>query len=334
MGKVIPLYAQQMASIRRDLGDVINKEFADPIEYMGPAFRNGVINMIYATRGLGKTFFVLKLAHAMASGNAFLSWKPKQRAKVMIFDGEMGDESIARRLWMIESSSENSLGFKTVFLVNFADCGGEMWNLSDPKDQALYENESSDCDVVIIDNLLSCSRPISGRDDEFSQWQRIQPFLNRLRGQGKCVVLVHHAGKSALQYGTSQKENAMDYIIGMKPPANNPTSGAFELRWEKRRSLKDSDLPDLFVEMKDDGQGGLSWDYCTLEDKFRQQVLTMHACGTKPREIAEILNCSRSRVAKLISDFSPKETPNGESKRHAVAWDQRVLEADDDSQPF
>jgi putative DNA primase/helicase len=334
MGKLIPLYRSEMPLIRRDMGDVMNVEYSERTQFWGPAFVKSSLVMVYAPRGVGKTFFVLKLSHALATGSQFLKWEgPRKRLKVIIFDGEMGDQGIASRMHMIEGSSPNSMDFRSVFLVNYKDCGGEMWNLSSPKDQDLYEREIEGCDVVVIDNLLTCSRAMGNRDEEFSQWTRVQPFLIRLREAGKMVVLVHHAGKATDRgsYGTSLKENIMDTIVGLKPM---PNDSGFELRWEKLRNTPSSECPNLYVNMQTDSLQNLTWDWCSLEDRLRQQVLTMHACGTKPREIAEILQVSRSRVAKMISDYAPKETSDGEPKGSQMAWHQRVLEENDDSEPF
>lgn len=318
-----------MPSIRRDLGDVMNTEFAERTQLWGPAFRLGSIVMVYAPRGVGKTFFVLKLAHALGSASAFMLWSAPRRTKVIIFDGEMGDQSIASRMHQIEGAAPASMAFNQIFLVNYADCGGTMWNLSDPEHQEWYNREIGDCDVVIVDNLLTCSYARGPRDEEFSQWARIQPFLIRLREAGKMVVLVHHAGKNASQYGTSLKENICDTIVGLKPV----TDGGIEVRWEKLRNVPNAECPNLFFEMRSDILGsGITFEWCSMDDKFRQQVLTMNAQNIKPREIAEILGTTRARVAKILTEYTKGDAKDDDAKyaRRALETNRKPVEENDD----
>ena len=45
--------------------------------------------MIYAPRGIGKTWVALGVAHAIASGSAFLRWNATTPRRVLYIDGEM-----------------------------------------------------------------------------------------------------------------------------------------------------------------------------------------------------------------------------------------------------
>jgi putative DNA primase/helicase len=57
----------------------------------------------------------------------------------------------------------------------------------------------------------------------------------QLRRAGKSVILIHHAGKSGRQRGTSRKEDVLDTIISLRrPPDYSPDQGArFEVYYEK-----------------------------------------------------------------------------------------------------
>ena len=54
--------------------------------------------MIYAPRGIGKTFFSLEIAYAVATGGQFLNWKTKEPAPVLYLDGEMAQADLQSRL--------------------------------------------------------------------------------------------------------------------------------------------------------------------------------------------------------------------------------------------
>ena len=60
--------------------------------------------MVYAPRGIGKTFFALETACAVASGQTFLGWKPPKPSKVLYLDGEMPAADFQQRMKAIELS--------------------------------------------------------------------------------------------------------------------------------------------------------------------------------------------------------------------------------------
>lgn len=45
--------------------------------------------MVFAPRGVGKTWFALSVAHAVATGGAFLRWRAQRPRRVLDIDGEM-----------------------------------------------------------------------------------------------------------------------------------------------------------------------------------------------------------------------------------------------------
>jgi putative DNA primase/helicase len=308
MGTLSFLYNQPMANIiRRDLGVLMNSDYAEAVQLLGPAMCKGNLVLLYATRGLGKTWIVLKMAHSLATKTPFLLWQPSVKSRVLIFDGEMGDESISKRFWMVEGSSPSSFSFGSCFVVNYSHTGGTMWNLSDPDQQEYYKAEADDCDVVIIDNLLTCSAPLSPRDDDLSQWRRIQPLLIQWREAGKLVILVHHSGKSGQQFGTSLRENIMDTVIGLKPTRFEGETGAFELKFEKTRNCMQKDTPDLHVKLIGGDDGCIAFDWSSLEDQERIRILEMADRGMKPHLISDTLNISRAKVSRVLYEHGPKQ---------------------------
>ena len=54
--------------------------------------------MVYAWRGVGKTWFALGIGYAMASGGMFLRWKAEKRRRVLHVCGEMPVVALKQRL--------------------------------------------------------------------------------------------------------------------------------------------------------------------------------------------------------------------------------------------
>ena len=84
-------------------------------------------------------------------------------------------------------------------------------------------------DVIIIDTISTMVR--SGVENDAESWAPIQQWLLDQRCQLRTVILMHHAGKSGQQRGTSKREDVMDTIIKLKkqPEECTETESVFDL---------------------------------------------------------------------------------------------------------
>src|SRR5262249_13492230 len=66
------------------------EEKIPPREYiLEPIIRTASTTMIYAERGVGKSYVSLSIGSAVASGKDFLKWKAPKPRKVLYVDAEM-----------------------------------------------------------------------------------------------------------------------------------------------------------------------------------------------------------------------------------------------------
>src|SRR6185436_4053058 len=54
--------------------------------------------LVYGPAGIGKSFFALSLAWAVATGGSFLGWRSPRPHRVLYVDGEMGTPDLRARL--------------------------------------------------------------------------------------------------------------------------------------------------------------------------------------------------------------------------------------------
>lgn len=65
--------------------------------------------MIYAPRGVGKTFIALGIANAVVNGTSFLKWQANKPRGVLYLDGEMPAPQMQERLkMMLKTDSEQA----------------------------------------------------------------------------------------------------------------------------------------------------------------------------------------------------------------------------------
>lgn len=77
-----------------------------PEIFLDPFVTKSSLGMIYAPRGIGKTFFALSIALAIASGTQFLKFKSPKPRKIIYLDGEMSLVSMRERLERIYNSQD------------------------------------------------------------------------------------------------------------------------------------------------------------------------------------------------------------------------------------
>lgn len=81
-----------------DGASLIRMEIPPKELLMSPWLPQRGIAMIYAPRGIGKTFLALEVAIAVATGTDFLNWKTNKAGKVLYIDGEMGGNDLQPRI--------------------------------------------------------------------------------------------------------------------------------------------------------------------------------------------------------------------------------------------
>ena len=84
--------------IALDIGDLLARDFPAKDLLLTPWLRRRDLAMVHAWRGVGKTYFALGVAYAVAGGGSFLGWEAPRARKVLYLDGEMPGAAIKERL--------------------------------------------------------------------------------------------------------------------------------------------------------------------------------------------------------------------------------------------
>jgi putative DNA primase/helicase len=158
--------------------------------------------------------------------------------------------------------------------------------------------------VVILDNISCLFSGIS--EDSKQDWEPFNAWLVRLRHRGLSVVLVHHAGKTAQQRGTSGREDILDTVIALSwPPNYDPREGChFHLKFTKTRSIKGEAVKALDVRLEDVDTNTLTWTVAALEDSLKTQIRRLLDEGLSPTEIVKELNADASYVYRIKREVS------------------------------
>jgi hypothetical protein len=255
--------------------------------------------MVYAPRGVGKTFFALGVAYAVASAGKFLGWKAPQAKGVLIIDGEMPAAVLQERLANIVTASdvEPTAALRLIT----PDCQPKrMLDLTDADDQAALSGHLDNIDFIIVDNISTLCR--TGRENEAEGWLPVQQWALQQRASGRSVLFVHHAGKGGAQRGTSRREGILDTVIALKhPPDYTPEQGAsFEVHFEKSRGFYGQDSKPFEARLITDAKGRQAWAVRGLEDSTFDRVVNLHQESLSPKDICIELGIHRSQVSRHL----------------------------------
>ncbi len=260
--------------------------------------------LVAGDRGVGKTWWVLSVLHAVASGGEFGPWKCPEPVPCLYLDGEMSQQDVIGRLQHLGVSRGNGLNNLFIFNEDYA----HSMNL--PPASLLDENWRENMRDVLktmgiklwaIDNLASLT---PGADENSKQeWDPINRWLLSLRFEGITTIIVHHTGKSGKQRGTSAREDNLDVSIRLSVPSRYETlDGASFIASFVKHRVNASDLPlleDVSFKMQTTANNRIVWHWQAAANETLRDVLRYIEEAHTGKEIAEIMNITPGRVSQL-----------------------------------
>jgi putative DNA primase/helicase len=281
-------------------GKFMQMDLPERKELLSPWLPEQGLAMVHAERGVGKTFFGLNVAYAVATGGSFLNFKAPAPRRVLYIDGEMPAAVMQERVMQILSSNPAVEVLLDIITPDLQPNNQGTINLSDPLYQELLKPFVEQVDLVIVDNISTLVR--GGKENESESWVPVQEWALQQRAEGRSVLWIHHSGKGGKQRGTSRREDVLDTSINLKrPPDYSPEKGAvFELHFEKSRGFTGEDAQPLEASMEIDALGRQTWFYRSLEASTYDRCCDLANEGMKNHEIVPELGINKSTVSRHV----------------------------------
>jgi hypothetical protein len=137
--------------------------------------------MVFADRGIGKTWVALNVAHAIAGGGFYLGWRAQKPRRVVYIDGEMPADVLQERYASIVTNSEFEAPEDTFRLVAADLQPHGLPDLAANEAQRFYDVVIQDADLIVVDNLSTVCRAL--RENEADSWGPVQGWCLRQRAQ-------------------------------------------------------------------------------------------------------------------------------------------------------
>jgi putative DNA primase/helicase len=269
---------------------------------LAPILPERSLAMLYAPRGIGKSWLGLTIGLAVASGSSVLHWNAPKPRRVLLVDGEMILSDLQTRLNLILAGLDAAIP-NDGFRVLAADHTERGINLSSSGGQQELERHLDGVDLLILDNLSTLLA--NGSEGASDGWLPMQNWLLKLRRRGVAVLIIHHAGVNGRQRGTSRREDALDTIIALRRPADySPEQGArFQVHIEKARALVgDGAAPfEAAVESitTEGGKSAIRWTASDLKPSIFEQAAILFQEGKSVRQVKTLLRISHGEAGRL-----------------------------------
>lgn len=289
-----------------NIDEFLRLDFSEREFILNPIIPTQGIVMLYASRGVGKTFLALSMACAAAGGFDLLRWKAIKPRKVLYVDGEMSAQTMQERLegvmQGILSDSTATIPSDNFKILNVTSQKDFSLDLAMKEDQQALEKHLNGIDLLVIDNLSTLT---SVKENEADSWLDVQQWLIKLRQRNVSTLLVHHAGKGGSQRGTSRKEDILDTVIALKKSSDyTPEKGAkFSVLLEKCRGFSGDEAKPFEASLLGNLADGFIWSSESLEDIRTANILELGALKLSVRDIAEEVGVSKSTVQRVLQKW-------------------------------
>lgn len=291
----------------RPLGDLLNDDTIKPRQQLcGPWLLERGFTMVFAPTGVGKSWFAMGVAAAVASGGTFGHWSAPEPRRVLYIDGEMDQSDLKSRFQSAIAAAQDGhrqlIGPNVILYARHDQHEGDT---SFPDfGNAAHEHRIIHCvrewrpELVVLDNLST----LATVDDTnaASAWDPFLKLLQQIRGAGAAVLVVHHANKGGETYNGSSKIPVMfDALVRLRPRTGvfDKAGAAFMLDFTKTRMLTEDANKTFSVAFSADG-----WEWDTLispeigslvqrilDGEFKTQGEAGTAIGKSKGEISKML---------------------------------------------
>lgn len=272
---------------------------------LAPWLTRRSVSMIYARRGVGKTWLAQSIALAVASaGRVFdetetsSAWEAPAPHEVLHVDGEMPGAMLQGRFRSLIAGRRYAPGGRLRVLA--ADMFREaLPSMSSPEGLAVIEAHIGRAELVVFDNISTLFRGLD--ENDAAAWQPVEDFLRELRRRNRAVLLVHHSGKSGAQRGTSKREDVLDNVLQLSRRDDHIEEEGAALRvvFDKARGIMGRDVAPFMARVVTVGPG-TSWRTSPDRDEVDDEIVRLKAAGKSQAQIAAKVGLDQANVSRRL----------------------------------
>lgn len=282
-----------------------------PEVILEPFIVDGSATMIYASSGLGKSFYSCGLAVAIATGTEFLGYKAPKPLKIKYIDGEMSKYDLFTRIKSAIGDRSSNNEFLTLLDDNLAITNRETSEdeytkyfdigSKDDINDITKELIREEVEVVIFDNFSTLALGIEDENSAGSFNVTLELIL-KLKAVGILPIMIHHSNKTGNAYrGTTKIEAVFSNIIGLhyNKDIDKALGCGFTIKFDKNRNEYNKLTQTRTVQLL---SASNKWvDVVSDNDKIADLVEAIKSLEcVSQQEVGDRIGVSQSTVARLI----------------------------------
>jgi len=280
---------------------VLKKDFL-----LDPLLISGHSTMLSAPPGAGKTRLSLSMAYAIATGDPLMHWTPPKPERVLYVDAELPAADMQAWIARLGPPTDNLAILSDA--ANMDEGQPEVKLATEEQRQFVWEEiQQFDPKFVVLDALMTLcpANMVEGKLRE-DHWSEVEQWIDRLKRQGRHVLLLHHDNKAGTPYGSMLKHIRFDLMTSLEPLQAYSKDGryAFRISFSKPRHLKQQDSRPQMLSVNDEGI--IQWEqseapaHIGRPAEHDDKIAEMHYEGLSTRKIAEALEISAEGVRKAL----------------------------------
>jgi hypothetical protein len=246
------------------LGELMTMEVPERRCILGPWLRTAESAMVWAPTGVGKSWFALSCALAVAGGGTFLGWAAEAPRRVLYIDGEMSLAELRERMGVLlqcvpgidsEAASRNL----DIYCRQHQEPEADFWDILKPEHhtklvRGLTRGRYA---LVIFDNFTTLSDSLQD-ENAVGALKPATALMMKLKAAGVATMLIHHANKGGDSYrGSTALAATFEAIWGLKALEDGSVpdgvGARFLLELGKFRGRRDDTMDERKVWLAADG---------------------------------------------------------------------------------
>jgi hypothetical protein len=267
--------------------ELMAAELPPRTDLLAPLLASDTAALVYGPSGIGKSFFALGIAWAVAGGGSFLGWQAPRSHRVLYVDGEMGAAELRDRFALFGPTPDRL----SVYAHDLNT--GPLLDLSEKAGLLRLMAAWNDPELVVLDAFSSLSGLASG---DAEGWTRMQRFLLHQRQSRRAVLMVHHVNREGDLHGTSRREAGVDLMISLRRPDAGPlpAHARFEIHFDKVRGRRTPPLVPFLAELESDAAGRAHWRWGPPTAGQFERAVTLMNSGFTAEQVRDAVAMSRS----------------------------------------
>jgi replicative DNA helicase len=303
--------------------EMISRE-CKPIEYaIEPLLSRRGTGELYGWRGTGKSFVSTDMAVKIAVGADSLwgghrgaggHWPISRPFRQLYVYGEMDESQIQERIREIARMYDTNVPTDQQLGLMCMDFQ-KNWRpkLSSARDRKYIEDKliGDGYEGIWFDNL-STLWPAS-QDAEGERDAILADWYTDLNQRGIWVIWLHHAGKSGLQRGGSEKEDMLSFVMRLRRPSNYKPEEQLRVEVELEKTRHKCNQPRMLmpfeIQLTKDAPGKLFWVTRPAQAAQRAAAFEMFKNKMPTMLVAQEVGVSRATAYRWAKDFAENPDP-------------------------